>query len=308
MNKLTELIQDFDKVDDWQGLVRQNFERKSGTYSYVTVTKIEVHIDSQVFHYPTKVVFEYGYVKSQRDITKNEKVVINKRQIKIIERKRIIPLSFYQRSHKYTGEIFQIIKDIVGRGTISEGLFSSDLLTPSDNPLFAIDSNQKWASYLLVLQKTRSLANSNISLDRFDSSNNILNDYGIHYDFDPSLRDSVIVIFPMPYLKVVENKIKKKESGESIFLVIEFNQLGIFYSSSIKIEIDGLIKDVKKNTIYKKVESIKFGKAKYQVVELEPKEPSEIGFAAISIKINGTLVDKFSGYYIRDIKLDIKAR
>lgn len=307
LNKLTDLIQTFEKIDDWQGVVRENFERKSGTYSYVTVTDIEVRYDKKVFHYPTKIVFEYGYIKGERSITKNEKVTINKKKIKITERKKIIPFSFYERRQKYSGEIFQIIKDIVGTKIVPDSKFSSDLLTTGDNPLYGIDSKQKWASYVLVLHR---VSRKEITTNEEDFSflNDLLAEYGIHYGYEATLQDYVFVIFPMPYIKVIENKIKKEDDNESIFLVLEYNEMGFFYNSQLKIEIDALIKDIKKETIHQKVIPVKFAKAKYQVVEIVPDTKAEIGFTTISVKINGTLVDKLSGYYIRDIKFDIKVK
>lgn len=307
MSKITDLIQTFEKINDWKEVVRVNFERKSGTYSCVTVTDIEVSFDKKVFHYPTKIVFEYGYVKGERSIVKNEKVTINKKKIKITERKKIIPLSFYERRQKYTGEIFQIIEDIVGNKIFSENKFSPDLLTTGDNPLFGIDSKQKWASYLLVLREANEYEKTTIQED-LSFLNDLLADYGIHYSYESTLQDYVFVIFPMPYIKVVENKIKKEDGNESIFLVLEYNEIGFFYTSQLKIEIDALIKDIKKEIIYQKVIPIKFAKAKYQIVEIVPDTKAEIGYTAISVKINGTLVDKFSGYYIRDIKFDIKVK
>lgn len=308
MNKLTDLIKSFTKLDNWQDIVKENFERKSGTYTYVTVTDIEVKSDKQVFHYPTKIVFESGYVKSQKNIVRQEKTTINNRQIKITERKKIIPLGFFQRVKIFSGDIYQIIADILDNVKIQTSSFSNDLLTPNDNPLYGVDSKQKWASYLLVLQKETNPGESVSPSEDFGLLNDILDDYGIHYSFEKPLKDFVLVIFPMPYIRVVENKLRRNENGESVFLVLEFNQLPLFYTSQIKIEIDGVIKNLKSEIIYQKTEVIKFGKAKYQVVELFPERKSEIGFTDFSIKINGTLVDKFSGYYIRDIKLDIKAK
>lgn len=307
MNKLADLIKTFVNVDDWQVVVKENFERKTGTYSYVTVIDIEVKYDKQTFRYPTKVVFEYGYVKAQKNIVKQEKTSVNKKRIRITERKKIIPLGFYQRGNKFSGDIYQIIADILGKGKIQSSSFSNDLLTPNDNPLYSIDSKQKWASYLLVLQKETNQVESISTSDEVSFLNDILDDYGIHYDFEKILQDFVLVIFPMPYVRVVENKIRKNANSESILLVLEFNQLPLFYTSQIRIEIDGKIKNLKSEIIYQKTEALKFGKAKYQVVELFPDRKSEIGYTEFSIKINGTLVNKFSGYYIRDIKLDIKA-
>jgi len=308
MNKLTDLIKTFKKVDNWQQFVENNFERKSGTYSYVSVTEIDIKYDKQLFRYPTKVVFEDGYVKAQKDITKRETLIINNKPVRIIERKKIIPLGFYKRDKKFSGDIYQIIADILGEKKIQNSVFSDDLLTPNDNPFFSIDSKQKWTSYLLILQQESKQKENITNLEDFSFLNDILNDYGIHYGFENLLQDYVIVVFPMPYLRIVENKIQKKDDNESIFLVVEFNQLPIFYTSQSKIEIDGLIKNLQGEIIYKETETIKFGKAKYQVVEITPKQKSEIGYTEFAIKINKVTVDKFSGYYIRDIKVNIKAK
>lgn len=82
----------------------------------------------------------------------------------------------------------------------------------------------------------------------------------------------------------------------------------LFYTSQLKIEIEASIKDFKEQTILQKIIPIKFDKAKFQVVELIPKIQGEIGFSAFLIRINETLADKFSGYYIREIKIDLKTK
>jgi hypothetical protein len=307
MNKLIDLIQSFETVTDWQEFVNKNFERSAGTYSYATVSNIEVKYNHKILFYPTKIVFEYGYVKAQKSIIRIEKITLDKQVIKITERRKVIPFSYYERKGKYTGEIFQILNDIIGTCINKKGNFSPDLLSTHDSPLYNIDSKQKWASYLLVLQRQRKKEVPSL-LDTIESFNDLLADYGIHYSYAPSLRDLILIVFPMPYLKVVENKIKKRETGESIFLVIEFNELVMVYTSQLKIEIQALIKDFKQQTILDKTVPVKFDKAKFQVVEITPEVKSEIGFSAFTILINGTLVDKFSGYYIRNIKIDIKAK
>ncbi len=82
----------------------------------------------------------------------------------------------------------------------------------------------------------------------------------------------------------------------------------LFYTSQLKIEIEALIKDFKEQNILQKTIPIKFGKAKFQVVDLTPEMQGEIDFSAFFIRINETLADKLSGYYIHDIKIDLKAK
>lgn len=305
MNNLTDLIQSFEKVGNWKDFVFKNFERKSGLYSYATVTDLKIEYNNQTLFYPTKINLEYGYTKFLKDSVKVDKIIVNKKIIIITERKKIIPFSFYKREGKYTGEIFEILSDIIGDKVNQECLFSSELLTFSDNPLYSVDSKLKWPSFLLVLQKQEK-TDSLISLEQIDSLSDILTDYGIHYDYSPTLKNVIIVVFPMPYLKVVENKIRRNDDKESIFIVLEFNQLPIFYTTQLKIEIDTLIKDVNKEIIHQRSEVVKFDKAQFQMLEIFPEKPGQISYASITVKINGITVDRFSGYYIRDIKLDIK--
>ena len=71
----------------------------------------------------------------------------------VIERKEIISLGFYKRGKKYSGDIYQIISDIVGKEPNLLAKFSNDLLQLGDNPLYGIDSKLKWPAYLLILTK-----------------------------------------------------------------------------------------------------------------------------------------------------------
>ena len=59
MNKLTDLTESFVEIQNWKELVQQNFDRKSGIYSYAVVSKLEVVYDKKSYFYPTKINFEY---------------------------------------------------------------------------------------------------------------------------------------------------------------------------------------------------------------------------------------------------------
>lgn len=307
MNKLTDLTESFLEIQNWEELVQQNFDRKSGIYSYAVVSRLEVIYNKNKYYYPTKIIFEYGYVKSSKKIRKTESFKINNIDVKIIERKEIISLGFYKRGKKYSGDIYQIISDIVGKEPNLLAKFSNDLLQLGDNPLYGIDSKLKWPAYLLIL--TKKIEGKSIHSEKEDLElKDILDDYGVHYSYDTSLKNTYIIVFPLPYVKIVENKIRKNGDRESIFLVLEFNQLGIFYSPGIKIEIECIIKDTKKEIIYEKTDNLIFNKASYQVVEIQPELNGQISYSSITIKMNGNTVEKTSGYYIRDIKIDVKIK
>lgn len=307
MNKLADLTESFDEIQNWKELIQQNFDRKSGIYSYAVVSRLEVVYDKKSYFYPTKIIFEYGYVKSSKKIKKTESFKINNIDVKIIEQKEIISLGFYKRGKKYSGDIYEIITDIVGKESNLLAKFSNDLLQLGDNPLYGIDSKLKWPAYLLIL--TEKIEGESINSEKENLElKDILDDYGVHYSYDNSLKNNYIIIFPLPYVKIVENKIKRNGDRESIFLVLEFNQLGIFYSPGIKIEIESIIKDIKKEIIYEKTETLIFNKAAYQVVEIQPELNGQISYSSIAIKMNGNIVEKTTGYYIRDIKIDVKIK
>jgi hypothetical protein len=307
MNKLSDLTESFVKIQNWEELVQQNFDRKSGIYSYAVVSRIEVIYDKKKYFYPTKIIFESGHVKSSKKVIKTESLKINNLKVKIIERKEIIALGFFKRDKKYSGDIYEIIIDIVGKKSSLLSKFSNDLLPLTENTLYGIDSKLKWPSYILVLNKkneSESIIDENENLELKD----ILDDYGVHYSYDSSLKDNYIIIFPLPYVKIVENKVRRNGDRDSIFLVLEFNQLGIFYIPGIRIEIESIIKNTKQEVIHEKTETLIFNKASYQVVEIQPENSGQISYSSIVIKMNGNIVEKTAGYYIRDIKIDVKIK
>ena len=297
----------FIKVDNWQKVVGQDFNWKSGAYSYVTVTEMEVEYKTQTFRYPVKVVFECGYLKQQKVVTTSDETTINGELIKIIERKKFIPIGLYQKNGKFSGHFPQIIDDILEGNNVSSSYYFNDLLTTRDNPLYSIDSTQKWASYLLVLKKeNKNIKPTNDRNDEFVTFlNGMLDGYGIHYDFEETLQDLVLIVFPAPYLRVVENRIKKTDSGESVFLVFELNFFSFLHLSQREMTIDAVIKNTEDKIIYQKVEKRPLDYCGYQTVELFPEQKSEIGHAAVSIKINDVLVDKVSGYYMRKVNINL---
>jgi hypothetical protein len=303
MNQLKDLIDSFQPTSDWKQFIRSNFERKSNAYNFVSVSRLQIKFKNKVYHFPTKIVFDYGWVKAEKHIKRTEKFLEGSEWVTITETKTITPFGYFERRERFSGEFDEILEDVIGSKKRFASLISENLLQTGDNPLYGIDSLQQWPAYIMVLQNTNSRAGS--FQDVPDIWNDLLTDYGIHYSFDPSLYNTTIVIFPMRYIKILENRIRRKEK-ESIFVVLEFNSLPLFYITRLNIEIKAIIKDTN-DQVYEQRQIVKYEKTRFQTVDIIPEAPCEVAFSDISVLINNTLVNRTSGYYIRNIKIDVKS-
>lgn len=307
MKDIKTLIGSFKKVPVWKDFIKENFDRKTSNYNYADVSNIKVEYDNQTYFYPTKIILKDGYVRQKKNIQKVENTSLNNKPIKITETTSIIPFSFYKRNEKYTGELFECLDDILCDNDMKikdYGFYSPELLSYRNTPLFSIDSKLRWSSYMLILEQEK--PKTEVSKEAPAELKDILADYGINYNYENELNNYTIILFPMAFVKAIENRIQKKDGRESIFLVLEYNQLGLFFSSKFEITIDIIIKDFNQKIIYRKNYPIEFQKSKYQIVNIYPEKDGEIGYCSFSIKINNAIVDTSSGYYIRDIKVNIK--
>jgi hypothetical protein len=300
MTDLPSLFKDFEELPDWKNFLKENFDRRNGVYNYALTSEVEVNVDNAKINFPTKIIFSSGVVRNEKDIEKTEKFTSKNKSIAIHEKQRVTPFSFYDRSTKYTGEVFEIMSDLLDGQQILKAYFSKDLLSSSDDPLFSIDSTIKWPSYILLFRKEAS-TNDNDLID-FEED---LTNFGIHFTPDNDLQNFVIVIFPMPYIRIAENKISSFEGKECIRLILEYNTLGLFYTSKMDVNIVSTIKNNHGEVIHNGEKMIDFENSKYQVVQIVPESSGEISYFSTQITINGVKVAQDSGYYIRSIKLNI---
>nr|WP_321486883.1 hypothetical protein [uncultured Draconibacterium sp.] len=320
MNEIEAIFKKFEPLEKWEDFIEGNFERKAGLYTSVSIKEFRIEIENEKFYYPRRIIFENKYVKAKKIINQIEKTTVNGKKVKVVERTTIIPFGFYKRENKYSGEIINIVKDIFINYNIQSCEVSSELLQLGDNPLFNIDSNIDWPSYIIAFKRTYKGKNKqnqiasypNTSLSKKEENpilKDISSEYGIHYSFSNDLINTDFLILKIPYLKIIENKIKRDiEKKEKLFFVLEYADSSIFYTTKLDIKAKVLIKDVDKEIVFDNYVSIPFDKSKYQVFEVKPDCNCEISYSSIELIINNTLVDKRSGYYIRSFKIDVKTK
>lgn len=319
MNNIDSIIKDFEHLDKWEDFIEGNFERKAGLYSCVSIKEFRIEIGNKKYHYPRRIVFDNNYIKAKKTINKIERTVVNGNRVVISERTTTIPFGFYKRQNKYSGEIINIIKDIFINFKIQSCKVSKELLQLGDTPLFNIDSNIDWPSYVIAFERFHkeqikidlsSDTDSILSKDEQPLLDDIASEFGIHYSYSNKLKNIDFLILKIPYLKIIENKIKReKDNYEKLFFVLEYSDSSIFYTTSkLNISAKVLIKDVNKEIIFDDLVNITYDKSKYQVFEVKPNSISEIAYSSIELYINNTLVDKRSGYYIRSFKINMKRK
>lgn len=313
MNELESIIKDFENLDSWESFVKNNFERRAGLYTTVKIKEFRIEVDKEKYIYPRRILFESRYVKAKKIFNNIEKTIINGKKIKAVERTTVIPFGLYKRQKKYSGELVNIIKDIFAGSKIESCKVSNTLLQLGDTPLFNIDSKIDWPSYILMFNRTELIKKYDNIASQEDIDHSLLNEisseYGINYSFNKQLEKLDFLIFKIPYLKIIENKIKSDEGDfEKLFFVLKYGDSSIFYTSKLDIRAKVLIKDINKEIVFDDSLKISFDKSKHQVLEVKPEKKCEIGYSSIELFINDTLVDKRSGYYIRSFKIDVKIK
>ncbi|WP_157499513.1 hypothetical protein [Flavobacterium commune] len=305
MENIDNIIGKSSPISDWKEFVKENFQREAGIYSFLTVRTLEIEYNNEKFVYPKRIVFESGYARSIRKLKTVETVTHFKKTVKVIEKKEVIPFGLYQRRNKYSGDFFEILADIIKSDNL-QSYFSNDLLPINDNPLFSIDSKLNWPSYLLTLNTSNQIYSEERNED-ISFLKDIAQEYGFHLPYTKSLEELIFIIFPMPYIKIVENKINKDSENEKLYLVLEFNDTSFFYTQkNLNIKLEALIKGTKEEVLLDKEFKLEFKKSKFQIVELDVMNGGIISYSSLKISINNVIVSKTSGYYIRDIKINVK--
>lgn len=313
MSEITSILKGFIPLPNWEDYINDNFGRNAGLYSSASIKELYVNIDGIRYNFPHRIIFNNEYIKSKRNIRKIETTVIDNRKVKVIERTRHIPFRFYQRDNRrYSGSILDIIKDILCDKPFSVCLYNNNLAQVGNSPLYNIDSNIEWPSYIFYFGVNPEYLISDIS-DTDQATLSILTEitreYGINISYNEAITNSYLVIFPISYIRVAENRIKKDENGqEKLSLILQFNRFNTIFSiSRPEIEARILIKDIYNQTIYKQSVPIKYENSQYCFLEIAPAPRHEIGFSSIEIFVNNVLVENRSGHYIRSIKIDMKA-
>lgn len=306
MKLFPDIIRDLKTANGWQTTLDKNFSRKSANYSTLKLTEVKILYDGITYGFPQKIVFDSAFTSQEREITKTEKTVFNGKKIEIIQITKIIPLGFHDRKDKYTGTFSQIITDILGNNLSEEFHYEEGLLSYRDNPLYAVDSKIDWSSYLMVLKSEDGVFAS--AREAYPPFEPLLENYGIHYSSGSGKSPYILLIFPMQYVKIVENKIMKTQRGEAIFLVLEYNQTAL-YNPNFNVTIKGQIKNTQNAIIYNHESQSRYTGTKYESFQITPNKLLDtIGYSDFSIRINNIEVDRTKGYYIRSIKANLNVK
>lgn len=293
---------DFFMSDDWKGLIKESFDRRMGVYNYATVTRVKIFNEDICYELPTKIIFESGYYRVPIKTKKECEFKIGEKDYSIREEITQHIFGFYERKEKLSGDIYEILEDLLGEAVYDWCLFSKTIQNTHSGLLYGIDRNIDWPAYVMVLQEK---VNKTIpgEISKAIELRGYLSDFGISYKLEDYLNE-VFVVFKMPYIKILENKLTKSEEQEYVRLVLEYKADGYFYQDSPNIEIEVKLYNRQKELIYDNIDKLVFNKSQYQVHEIYPDRKEEIIRSEFNLKINGVLVDWSSGVYLRGIKIN----
>lgn len=310
-----ESIESLTFNSDWKSFIDENFDRKSGVYQYLIYTETKIEIDKKYFNLPTKIVFKSDYQRFRMKDSKISEFEYKSKKYKLTEINQIIPFGTFERKYKFSGSFSEIINDLLSVDISSECLCSNKLLETGNYPLYGIDSNIKYPSYLIEIKNNQQFSKrkSTLSFDNLelvdeekDAVKEILHHIGINYEPNDVKDNSTFIIFPLPYILIVENRLNTKGENEKISLTLEFNRnfYNVFKSNKIELQYDIADIDKKKND-NSKIEIVFDGKL-FVDVTVEPKGISKIGLCKLKVFIDNIEVNQFQGTYIRGFKINTK--
>jgi hypothetical protein len=307
-----ESIESLTHNTDWRSFVDENFNRKSGVYHYLVYSETKILIDKKQIHLPNKIVFNSGYKRFRMKESKVSEFEYRKKKYKLLEKRQIIPFGTYERKFKFSGSFSQILNDILKESATEDCLFSNKLLETGNYPLFGIDSNIKYPSYLVKIKQdtnsktTSSIEHQSINEEEKDAIKEILGYVGVHYEPYEIQDGTTFIIFPLPYIRIVENRLNTKGETEGVNLTIEFNKDFHNVFKSNKIELQYEISDIDKERKDESKVVIEFDGKRFVELMVRPKNISKIGLCKFKILINNVEVNQFQGTYIRGFKINTK--
>jgi len=297
---------------NWRKFIDENFNIKSGVYHYLVYTETKILIDKKQIHLPTKIVFNSGYQRFRMKESKVSEFEYRKKKYKLLEKQQIIPFGTYERKYKFSGSFSQILNDILKESVTKDCFFSNKLLETGNYPLYGIDSNIKYPSYLFKIKNNATVKTSSsieyqpINEEEKDAIREILGYVGVHYEPHEVQDGSTFIIFPLPYIRIVENRLNTKGEVEGVNLTLDFNKefYNVFKSNRIELHYD--ITDIDKERKDESIVGIEFDGKRFVELIVRPKNISKIGQCKFKILINNVEVNQFQGTYLRGIKINTK--
>ena len=305
-----ETIQKLTPCSEWEALIDSNFNRRSNIYQYLIKSDYSISVDNQRIKLPSKIVFHNGYERFRSISSKETIIEYKSKKIVLNEKTHIIPFGLYERKYKYSGSTAQILKDVVGEESLN-CMFSDKLLEIGNYPLYGIDSKLEYPSYLLLFEKMKSNNKQKTSIDlnteEFKSvMKDVLMSIGINYEIDNINANLTYVIFPLPYIQIIENRLNTKDEKEKVTLTLKFNSTFYNVFRQNKIFIDYEIKELNGDVSEKSKIKIDFEGREIMVVNVCPQKIKKIGLCKFKILISDVEVNHFSGTYIRSIQINTK--
>ena len=305
-----ETIQKLTPCPEWEALIDSNFNRRSNVYQYLIKSDYFISVDNQKIKLPSKIVFYNGYERFRSVSSKKTIIEYKSKKIVLDEKTHIIPFGLYERKYKYSGSTAQILKDIVGKDLLN-CMFSDKLLDIGNYPLYGIDSKLEYPSYLLLFEKMKSNNKQKTSIDLNTEGlksvmKDVLMSIGINYEIDNINANLTYVIFPLPYVQIIENRLNTKDEKEKVTLTLKFNSTFYNVFRQNKIFIDYEIKELNGDVSEKSKIQIDFEGREIMVVNVCPQKIKKIGLCKFKILISDVEVNHFSGTYIRSIQINTK--
>ena len=303
-----ETIQKLAPCSEWESLIDSNFNRMANVYQYLIKSDYFISVDNQKITLPSKIVFYNGYERFRSVSSKETIIEYKSKKIVLNEKTHIIPFGLYERRFKYSGSTAQILKDVVGEESLN-CMFSDKLLEIDNYPLYGIDSKLEYPSYLLLFEKMKSNNKQKTSIDLYTEEfksvmKDVLMSIGVNYEIDNINANLTYVIFPLPYVQIIENRLNTKDEKEKVTLTLKFNSTFYNVFRQNKIFIDYEIKELNGDVSEKSKMKIDFEGRKIMVVNVCPQKIKKIGLCKFKILISDVEVNHFSGTYIRSIQIN----
>ena len=274
---------------NWRNFIDENFNRKSGVYLYLIYSETKILIDKKHIRLPNKIVFKSDYQRFRMKESKVSEFEYRNKKYKLLEKQQIITFGTYERKYKFSGSSSQILNDLLKDSVSNDCHFSNKLLETGNYPLFGIDSNIKYPSYLIEIKGTgdsnRKLNSTSIDYEAVsdeekDAIKEILGYIGVHYEPNEVQSDSTFIVFPLPYIRIAENRLDTKGETERVNITLDFNK--DFYSV------------------------FKSNGKRFSDLMIQPKNISKIGLCKFKVLINNIEVNQFQGTYLRGFKINTK--
>ena len=205
----------------------------------------------------------------------------------------------------------EILDDLINLKSNNIFMFSDELLDNRNFPIYGIDSKLEYPTYLLACQNKKSknkFHNQEILYKYDDEIIDFIKDamsiIGINYDISQVGHSDVFILFPLPYVQIIQNRLDTENSREKIIITLKKNNklFNVFKHNRLKLRYD--ISELNTELTETDFVEIPYTRREIQNIEIEPNRVNKIGKCKIDILLNDITVNKFYGTYLRDIKIE----